>query len=171
MPDTIRIKTLRRAAKLLVLALASLLLLSCGYSVIKSSGIDSVSIGRIENLTSEAGVEDRLMRILAEEITKNGIRIDQAAEHVIEGSIKGFFLNSLSETNELATTYELVVQGVFTLVYPDGRRRDLPGGGKYIVTFSSVGSLKLVLAYKQRATETALRNMSEEIAASLLYIR
>ena len=64
-----------------------------------------------------------------------------------------------------------MIKGEFSLKVPDGADKKLPGGGRFIVTFSSRGDLTSVIANKELAIERALGDMAEEISAALLYMR
>lgn len=155
---------------ILVALLALLAVSGCGYSV-KKSTVTSVRIGDIENMTSQARLDDMLSDALAAALLKNGIEVRNNSEHSIEGTLKTLSLYQLSEREELATTYRVNIEGEFFLVGAEGERTRLPGGGKYIVTFSSEGSLTPVIANKELAIGRAVEDLAEEISASILYRR
>lgn len=143
---------------------------ACGYSI-KRSTVDSVRIGNIENMTSEAKLEDRFTEALTDSFMKNGIRVSGSSGHSVEGTLETLDLRQLSEEADLTTTYQVVITGKFFLVPPEGEKKELPGGGKYVVTFSSEGTLTPIIANKELAIERALRDIAEEISAAVLYMR
>ncbi len=160
---------MRFSAHILVVALCMAVLSGCGYSMQKATM--AVKIGPVENMTGEAGLEDRLTEALVSSLMRNGIRVSGSSGNVIEGNLRSLALDVLSEETELSTTYRVTIEGEFSLRVPDGADKKLPGGGKFIVTFSSRGDLTSVIANKELAIEQALGDMAEEISAALLYMR
>lgn len=155
---------------ILVVFLVLLVITGCGYSV-KKSPVSSVRIGNIENMTSEARLDDRLSEALVAALLKNGIQVNSSAEHTIEGTLRSLSLSQLAEREELTTTYRVTIEGEFFLVGAEGEKTKLPSGGKYIVTFLSEGSLTPIIANKELAIEQAIEDLAEEISASVLYRR
>ena len=153
----------------LVVALCMAVLSGCGYSMQQTTM--AVKIGPVENMTGEAGLEDRLTEALVSSLMRNGIRVSGSSGNVINGNLRSLSLDVLSEQAELSTTYRVTIKGEFFLMVPDGADKKLPGGGKFIVTFSSRGALTSVIASKELAIERALGDMAEEISAALLYMR
>lgn len=156
---------------LLALAAVCLLISACGYAVHTSSPVESVSIGRIENRTFEPMLEDRLSGALASALLSNGIRIDGASPYTVRGAIDAFELRSLSEKRGVSARYEVIIKGKFFLVGPEGTSRELRNRGVFIVSFPSEEALERVLAIKEEAAVRALKDLAEEIAASILYGR
>lgn len=155
---------------MLASALCMAVLWGCGYSV-RRAPVDSVRIGPIENATYEARLEDRLAEVLAPELLKNGIRVDESSSYAIEGTLESLALESIAEADEVTTTYRVTITGRFVLRGPEGEERKLPGGGKYITIFSSRGDLTSVIAQKDLAIRRAVKDLAEEISAQILYMR
>jgi outer membrane lipopolysaccharide assembly protein LptE/RlpB len=153
----------------LVVALLMAVLSGCGYTMQKAPM--AVKIGPVENMTGEAGLEDRLTEALVSSLMRNGIRVDGSSGNVIKGNLRSLALDVLSEETEISTTYRVTIKGEFSLKVPDGADKKLPGGGRFIVTFSSRGDLTSVIADKELAIKQALGDMAEEISAALLYMR
>ncbi len=161
---------MNRAIRYILIACLMLSLSGCGYSI-KRSTVDSVRIGNIENMTSEAKLEDRFTEALTASFLKNGIKVSGNSGHSVEGTLQKLELRQLSEEADLTTTYQVVIEGKFFLVPPEGEKKELPGGGKYVVTFSSEGALTPIIANKELAIERALSDIAEEISAAVLYMR
>jgi hypothetical protein len=159
-----------KAIRYILIAVLTLALSGCGYSI-KRSTVASVRIGDIENMTSEAKLEDRLAEALVASFMKNGIKVTGSSGHAVEGTLQTLELQQLSEEADLTTTYQVVIEGEFFLVPPEGEKKKLPGGGKYIVTFSSKGALTPIIANKELAIKQVLKNIAEEISAAVLYMR
>jgi outer membrane lipopolysaccharide assembly protein LptE/RlpB len=148
-----------------------LLLTGCGYTIHGKAGLpfSSVAIGGIVNRTFEPRLEDRMQVALADELMKSGFIIDSNSGYRINGSLTAFELRTLSEKAGVAAEYEVTVKGDFRLVDPSGKARELRNHGVFIVSFPSTDSLQNVIALKEKATERALRDLSTEIIASIIY--
>lgn len=173
-----KVKSLKLKIKrpLLLFALCSLLsalcfLIGCGYKFQgrETLPFDSVRIGRIENRTFEPKLEDKLQKALADELIKNGIMISKNSGHVITGVITKFELKPLTEKEGLAVEYEVIIKGEFFLTSPEGKVTELRNSGVFIVAFYNAGSLNELTASKEPAIETALKNLSSEIRAGIVY--
>lgn len=143
----------------------------CGYIIQgrETLPFNSVKIGKIENKTYEPKLEDKLQKALADELIKNGIMISKSSEHVITGVIEGFELKPLSEKEGLAVEYEVIIKGKFFLTSPGGKVADLRNSGAFIVSFYNAGNLQEIMASKELAIESALKNLSSEIRAGIVY--
>lgn len=143
----------------------------CGYSLQGRTDLPflSISLGKIENRTYEPRIEDRLQVALAEELMKSGFVIDADSGYGIGGVINTFVLKALSEKSGTAVQYEVEIRGAFRLYEPSGASRPLAGGGAFIVSFQSADKIEDVKAREERATEKALKDLSSELVASLLY--
>ncbi len=143
----------------------------CGYTIHGKADLpfQSVGIGKIINKTFEPKLEDRLQRALVDELETQGFVIDNSSDHKIDGTITSFTLSTLSEKSGVAVEYEVVIKGSFKLIDPSGKPKDLRNHGVFIVSFPSVGALQNVVALKEQATEKALRDLSSELVASIMY--
>lgn len=159
------------SVRVLISAICLLSLSACGYTVHGRANLPfrSVSLGKIVNKTFEPKLEDRMQVALAEELLKNGFSLENNADHKIEGVIKTYELRVLSEKGGVADQYEVVINGDFRLLDSSGASKPLRGGGIFIVSFKSAGTLPEVMAQKDRATARALRDLSSEIVASMIY--
>jgi hypothetical protein len=143
----------------------------CGYRFQGKENLpfDSVKIGRIENKTFEPKLEDKLKKAIADELMKNGVMISNDSMHVIDGVIETFELKALSEKEGLTAEYEVIIKGKFFLTLPDGKSQELRGSGAFIVSFYNTGSIQSIMASKEQAIEAALKNLSSEIRAGMIY--
>ncbi|GAB4408238.1 MAG: LPS assembly lipoprotein LptE [Thermodesulfovibrionales bacterium] len=146
-------------------------LTGCGYTIHGRANLpfNSISIGNIVNKTFEPKLEDKMKIALVDELMKNGFVIDSKAGHKINGIITTFELRTLSEKAGVAVEYEVIIRGDFKLLDPSGKARALRGQGVFIVSFLSAESLQNVMALKEKAIERALRDLSSEIIASIVY--
>jgi hypothetical protein len=144
----------------------------CGYKVYgkKSLPFDSIQIGKIENRTLEPKLQDMLHNALTEEFLKQGIAVRTEAGYKISGTIHRFELNVLSEKANMAVEYEVIIKGDFKLVDPSGNIKEFKNiGSPFIVSFQSSDILEKVLAFKELASERAVRDMAMEIVSIVIY--
>jgi hypothetical protein len=151
----------------------SLLIFSgCGYTIHSKSSLpfDSIQIGNIENLTVEPKLQDRLYKALTEEFLKQGINVYPDAPFKLSGRIYKFDLIILSQKQDIATEYEVIIEGDFRLVDSSGNIKDFKKiGSPFIVSFQSSDLLEDVLSLKELASERAIRDMAMEIVSLLIY--
>lgn len=143
----------------------------CGYTLHGKTSLpfNSITIGKIVNRTFEPGLEDMMRLTLTDELIRIGFVIDGNSAYKIDGAINTFELRTLSTKQGLAVEYEVVITGDFRLTEPSGKTRGLRNSGAFITSFLSTESLQGVMAMKEKAIERALRDLSSEIAASIIY--
>ena len=146
----------------------------CGYAIHGKVSLpfDSIQVGKIENTTLEPKLQDKLQMALTEEFLKQGIDVNPNAGYKLSGMINQFELRILSEKGGIATEYEVVIKGSFSLVDPSGNTEDFRNiGSPFIVSFQSSDTLELenVLALKEIVSERAIRDMAIEIVSILIY--
>lgn len=156
---------------LLVASLSFLLLSGCGYTLQGKATLPfkSITLGKIINKTFEPGLEDRMQLALIDELMKNGFSIDKSGQHRVEGIINTLELRTLSTKSGVAVEYEVIVRGEFSLIEAKGKTKPLRNSGAYIVSFLSKDSLHGVMAMKEKAIGRALRDLSSELAVSIIY--
>jgi len=163
-----------QSSKFKVQSLLLILLLTffgCGYTLHGKADLpfNEIQIERIENRTLEPKLQDRFHRVITEEFLKNGITVTPKAEYKLSGTITFFEMHVLAE-RDVAVEYEIVMRGNFKLVSPSGDIKDLKDiGSPFIVSFSGSGLLEDVLAFKELASERALKDMATEIVGILMY--
>lgn len=143
----------------------------CGYTIQGKATLPfrTISIGRLVNKTFEPRLEDRMQLALVEELTRSGFIIDGSAGYSIEGTIKVFELRTLSAKAGIAEEYEVIIKGDFRLMDPSGKAKILRNRGAFIVSFQGADSLQGIMVSKEKATERALRELSSEMVASIIY--
>jgi hypothetical protein len=149
-----------------------LVLSGCGYSLHTKASLpfDAIRIGTIENKTLEPKLQDGLNLFLTGEFLKQGIAVQNNAGYKLEGVIHKFELRVLSEKSDVASEYEVTIKGDFRLVDPAGKIKEFKDiGSPFIVSFYGSGKLNELIAHKEQASETALKDMAAEIVATLLY--
>jgi outer membrane lipopolysaccharide assembly protein LptE/RlpB len=156
---------------LILVLVVGLSFFGCGYTIQGKTNLpfQAIAINKIVNKTFEPKLEDRMQGALVNELMVQGFVIDSSAGYKIHGAITQFELRTLSEKSGVATEYEVVIKGDFRLMDPSGKTRELRNRGVFIVSFSSSEQLQSVMALKELATERALKDLSSEIVASLMY--
>jgi len=144
----------------------------CGYSIHGRASLpfDSIQIGKIENLTVEPKLQDRLHKALTDEFLKQGIAVYHDADYKLNGTINQFELRILSEKADIATEYEVIIKGDFRLIDPSGNVKEFKNIiSPFIVSFSGPGPLDELIASKELASEKAIKDMAMEIVGILIY--
>jgi hypothetical protein len=145
---------------------------SCGYAIHskKSFPFQAIQIDRIENRTDEPKLQDKLSLALTDELLRQGFAVHPGADYHLRGKINLFELRILSETSDIATEYEIVMKGDFLVSGPSGYVRELKDiGSPFIISFSGSGQLTTLLAFKELASERAIRDIAQQIVAALMY--
>ena len=159
---------------MLVISLLTAALISgCGYTLQGRSDLpfDNISLGTIENSTVEPKLQDRMSRLLAETLMEYGVDVRPSAANRIEGTISQFNLTPVSEKSLSAIEYQITVVGDFRLVDVKTQKSQplLSVSSPFITYFRSSGTLVSVLAQKEAASESALRDLSRELVRRMIY--
>jgi outer membrane lipopolysaccharide assembly protein LptE/RlpB len=164
-------KAIRHFRLLLIAAWLVPVISGCGYTLQGRATLpfQGVKIGKIVNKTYELKLEDRMQRLLTEELLKNGFVLETDAAYSIECVLNIFTLRVLSVKDNVASEYEVVIKGDYRLLEPSGKTRTLKGDGIFRISFTSTEALQNVEVRKEIATERALRDISSEIVASIIY--
>lgn len=144
----------------------------CGYSIQNKATLpfQAIQIVKIENVTVEPKLQDMLYRALTDEFLKHGVSVNRDAGYKLSGRINHFELLILSEKSDIATEYEVVIKGNFTLTDPSGKIKELKNtGSPFIVSFTGPGPLNDLIASKEKASEKAMRDMAMEMVGIILY--
>jgi hypothetical protein len=163
-----------RFSVLLLFAVCCLLttLFGCGYTLHGKASLPfhAIHIGIIENRTVEPKLQDKLYQTLTDEFLKQGIAVYHRADYQLKGKIDQFELRIMSETSDVATEYEVIIKGDFTITGPSGYIKELKDvGSPFIISFSGSGQLTTLLSFKELASDRAVRDMAQEIVAALIY--
>lgn len=149
-----------------------LTLSGCGYKLYGKVSLpfNSIKIDKIENRTFEPKLQDRLYKALVKEFLKHGVEVRQDAELKLSGVINTFEMRILSEKSDIASEYEVIIKGDFTLQSPSESSREYKDiGSPFISSFSGSGRLEELVASKEIASEKAIEDMAMEIIGILFY--
>lgn len=152
--------------------LIALSFFGCGYTLQSRTTLpfDSIEIQGIENKTVEPKLQDMFYRAVTEEFLKYGVSVQSHADYKLSGTIDHYKLNVLSERSGVAVEYEVIIRGDFRLVGPSGNARNIKNiGSPFIVSFPVSGPLEDALAFKEVASERAVRDMAMEVVAAFIY--
>lgn len=155
----------------MVFIILALSVAGCGYTLRRSQPVESVRLGMIENMTYEPKLDDMILEALAVELSKKGIRVDEGSQYVIAGNIHEFRLRGIVEKKDVTVQYEVIMNGSFELVGPDGTRKSLKSSNVFMVNFGGEGELNTLLNMKDMALRAAASNIASEIVASIIYAR
>ncbi len=164
---------LRVRVVMIVVLLFEVLAYGCGYTLQgrETLPFDSVSLGTIENRTVEPKLQDKMSRLLAETLMEYGVDVRPAAADRIEGAIVRFDLIPVSEKSLTAIEYQVTIVADFKIVDSKTKKLQVLAGvsSPFVTYFRSSGALVSVLALKEAATESALKDLSLELVRHMIY--
>lgn len=155
-----------------LLVALGLFLGGCGYTLQTRADLpfEAVSLGKIDNRTTEPKLQDRFNRLLAETLSEYGFLVTRSARYALEGEVTQFLLRPTVELSSVATQYEVIIRASFRLVDREtGRVTPVLADSPYITYFNSVGKLESVLAQKELSSRDALKNLSQAIVTTIIY--
>ena len=158
---------------LIVSLLLAALVTGCGYTLQGRADLpfETLSLGTIQNTTVEPKLQDRMSRLLAQTLMEYGFDVRPAARYKIEGSITRFILTPVSEKSLTAIEYAITIVADFSVIDILTQKKESLAyvSSPFITYFRSSGALVSVLAQKEAATESALRDLSQELVRRMLY--
>ncbi len=146
---------------------------SCGYSVHKKANLPftDIQIGKINNLTFEPKLQDKLQRALADTFIQYGFEISPTSRYRLEGDITRFEIKTLSEKDLITTEYQIFLFCSFKLI--DTTTNNVIKVDSitdpFVSYFSAKGRLENVLAQKESAVENSLNDLSKELIRYIIY--
>ena len=160
---------------MIVCLLFAVLVSGCGYTLQGRSDLpfEAVSLGAIQNTTVEPKLQDRMSRLLAETLMESGFDVRNSARYRIEGKISRFDLTPVSEKSLTAIEYQITLTADFDLVDMQTQKKEVLASvsSPFITYFRSSGALVSVLAQKEASTESAIRDLSQELVRRIVYKR
>ncbi len=149
------------------------LLSGCGYSIQKKANLpfNDIYIGKLNNNTFEPKLQDKLHRVLTEGFIQYGFQISPSSRYRLEGDISKFEIKTLSEKDLVTTEYQILLFCNFRLIDTEtGTITKVDSLTEPFVNyFVAKGRLENVLAQKEIATESSLRELSKELIRYILY--
>ena len=118
-------------------------------------------------------MQDRMNRLLTETLMEYGFDVRSSARYRIEGKISRFDLTPVSEKSLTAIEYLITITANFELVDMQTQKKETLAAvsSPFITYFRTSGALVSVLAQKEVATESAMRDLSQEVVRRILYKR
>ena len=156
----------------LILLLVLPLFISCGYRVQRTSDLpfSSIILKKVENHTSEPGLQDRFIEAFTEEALKHGIHTSGSEGPSLVVLIKEYRLSTVSIRNDLSAEYRIEIKADVKLSLPDGSIREFKGlASEFLETLPAAESIQAIQARKEVANYKALRDLSQRIIARILY--
>src|SRR5208283_5185423 len=150
------------------LLLLTVLLYGCGYTLQSSANLpfETISVGKIDNKTSEPKLQDRLHEVLAETLSRYGFGVSSSARYKLQGEIDQFELVPTTEVNLTATQYQIVIKASFKLVDTEsGTSIPLAASSPFITYFNAnpTDTLEEIMTQKELAEASALANLAQTL--------
>lgn len=158
--------------KLLTLALLILFLSGCGYRIYTKSDLPfkDIYLRKVENLTVEPGLEDRVRKIAYQRLIENGFKITTQAERILDVEIKNYRLITLSEISLNTFEYQISIELKANLYDERGKLiREFSPQSPFSVTFRTPRDLKRLLIEKNNAIDNLINNLCEEMVRKIIF--
>lgn len=158
--------------KLLTLTLLILLLSGCGYKIYTKSNLPfkDINLRKVENLTVEPGLEDRVRKIAYQRLIENGFNITTQADRILDMEIKNYRLITLSEISLNTFEYQISLELRANLYDERGKLiKEFSPHSPFTVTFRTPRDLQRLLIEKNTAIDNLINNLCEEIARKIIF--
>jgi len=154
--------------------LLTVFLSGCGYTIQTRANLpfENISIGKIDNKTSEPKLQDRLHEALAETFSRYGFGVGSFARYKLQGEIYLFELIPTTEVNLTATQYQIIIKGSFKLVDTEsGASIPLAAASPFITYFNAnpTDTLEEIMTQKELAEAGALKNLAQTLVSLVTY--
>lgn len=154
--------------------LPTFLLSGCGYAIQTKANLpfETISVGTIENKTSEPKLQDRCHEALAETFSQYGFDVSSSARYLLQGSINRFDLIPTTEVNLTATQYQLVIKATFKLIDTEsGKSIPLTADSPFITYFNAnpTDTLEEIMTQKELAEVSAMANLAQTLVGLVTY--
>ena len=155
-----------------LVCLAAMMAAGCGYSLHGKAELpfSEIRIERIENLTTEPKLQDKLHKALVREFAKNGIAVTPAAGAVLSGTVRKFEMTSLAEKKDISVEYRIIVEADFIFKDQKGAVHEIKKtGSPFIVSSSGPRDMAVLMGSRDLAEEKAASDIAMEIVGALIY--
>jgi outer membrane lipopolysaccharide assembly protein LptE/RlpB len=152
--------------------LAVFMIAGCGYSIHRKADLPftEIRIGKIENLSLEPKLQDKLHKALVREFTKNGITVTPSARNVLSGVVRRFEMSSLSEKKDITVEYSIIIDADFTYRDNEGKVRVTKKVmSPFIIASSGSQDMARLLGSRDLAEDKAMADIAMEIVGALIY--
>src|SRR5208283_170650 len=133
---------------------------------------ETISVGKIDNKTSEPKLQDRLHEVLAETLSRYGFGVSSSARYKLQGEIDQFELVPTTEVNLTATQYQIVIKASFKLVDTEsGTSIPLAASIPFITYFNAnpTDTLEEIMTQKELAEASAMANLAQTLVSLVTY--
>src|SRR5208337_3680647 len=133
---------------------------------------DTISVGTIENKTSEPKLQDICHLALAETFSQYGFDVNSSARYRLQGQINQFLLLPTTEVNLSATQYQIVIKATFKLTDTEsGNSIPLTADSPFITYFNANPSdeLEEIMTQKELAEVSAMTNLAQTLVSLVTY--
>src|SRR5208283_1585506 len=159
---------------LLLITAYCLVLSGCGYTLQTRASLpfETISVGKIENKTSEPKLQDSCHVALAETLSQYGYEVSPFARYRLEGQIFRIELVPTTEVNLTATQYQVIIKAGFKLLDTEsGNSIPLAGDSPFITYFAAnpTDTLEEIMAQKELAEASAMANMAQTLVSFVTY--
>ena len=144
----------------------------CGYAIHRKADLPftEIRVGKIENLSLEPKLQDKLHKALVREFAKNGITVTPSAGNVLSGVVRRFEMASLSEKKDITVEYRITIDADFTYGDNEGHVREIKRVmSPFIISFQGAKDMAMLLGSRDIAEDRAAADIAMEIVGALIY--
>jgi outer membrane lipopolysaccharide assembly protein LptE/RlpB len=156
---------------ILLLLFFSLFTLSCGYSIHTKADLpfQEIYLRNVENLTLEPGLQDKMRKIAYQTLADNGFMLNSSANKVIDIQIKNYRMVTLSEIGLNTVEYQIVMDVRVNFYEGQQKIKEFSPSSPFITFFRTTRDLQSVIANKELAIESLLRDICEDMIRKLIF--
>ncbi|MDI1472637.1 MAG: LPS assembly lipoprotein LptE [Thermodesulfovibrio sp.] len=156
---------------ILLLLFFSLFTLSCGYSIHTKTDLpfQEIYLRNVENLTLEPGLQDKMRKIVYQTLANNGFTLTSSANRVIDIQIKNYRLVTLSEIGLNTVEYQIIMDVRVNFYEGQQKIKEFSPSSPFITFFRTTRDLQSVIANKELAIESLLRDICEDMIRKLIF--
>lgn len=147
------------------------ILYSCGYKVYTKTDLPLKELYlRVNNLTLEPGLQDRMRKIAYQTLTENGFSITPSANRVLDIQIKNYRLVTLSEIGLNTVEYQIVMD-VRAILYDEKgiKIKEFTPSSPFMTFFRTTRDLQSIIAQRDLAIESLMRDICDDMVRKLIF--
>lgn len=157
---------------IITLLLLGFLILGCGYRIHSKADLpfQEIYLRKVENLTLEPGLQDKLRKIAYQSLSENGFTLTSTSEKILDLQIKNYRLITLSEIGLTTVEYEVQIDVKAILYTKHGEKlSEFNPSSPFRTVFRTSRELQRVIADRDLAIESLIRDICDDLIRKLIF--
>jgi len=144
---------------------------SCGYSIHTKADLpfQEIYLRNVENITLEPGLQDKMRKIAYQTLADNGFTLTSSANRVIDIQIKKYSMVTLSEIGLNTVEYQILIDIRVNFYEGQQKIKEFSPSSPFITFFRTTRDLQSVIANKELAIESLLRDICDDMIRKLIF--